>query len=60
MATEEKVFEEVCKMHAGIADFRHKLLALLPVASGAGIFLLLGEKGQWTVLISYPWASLVR
>jgi hypothetical protein len=46
MATEEKVFEEVCKMHAGIADFRHKLLALLPVASGAGIFLLLGEKGQ--------------
>lgn len=44
MSSDEKVFEEVCKMHAGIADFRHKLLALLPVASGAGIFLLIGDK----------------
>jgi hypothetical protein len=34
-------YEMVCKTHDGIADFRAKLLALLPIASGAGIFLLL-------------------
>ena len=34
-------YEMVCKSHDGIADFRAKLLALLPIASGAGIFLLL-------------------
>ena len=33
-------YEEVCRLHDGIADFRAKLLALLPLASGAGIFLL--------------------
>jgi hypothetical protein len=32
----------VCKAHQGIADFRARLLALLPLASGAGIFLTLG------------------
>jgi hypothetical protein len=35
------LYGEVCRSHAGIADFRAKLLALLPLASGAGIFLLL-------------------
>lgn len=31
-------YQEVCKSHAGIADFRAKLLALLPIVSGAGAF----------------------
>jgi hypothetical protein len=33
-------YQEVCKSHAGITDFRAKLLALLPIASGAGIGLV--------------------
>jgi hypothetical protein len=37
------VYPEICKTHGAIADFRAKLLALLPIASGAGIFLLLGK-----------------
>lgn len=37
------VYEEICRAHDGIADFRAKLLALLPIASGAGIFLLLNK-----------------
>ena len=38
------LYEQVCSQHDGIADFRAKLLALLPIASGAGIFLIF-EKG---------------
>ena len=34
-------YDEICRAHDGIAEFRAKLLALLPIASGAGIFLLL-------------------
>ena len=34
-------YEEVCRAHDGIHDFRSKLLALLPLASGGGILLLL-------------------
>lgn len=30
-------YQEVCKSHSGITDFRAKLLALLPIASGAGV-----------------------
>lgn len=37
-------YQEVCRVHDGIADFRAKLLALLPIASGAGIFLLVGNQ----------------
>ena len=37
------IYEEICRAHDGIADFRAKLLALLPIASGAGIFLLLDK-----------------
>jgi hypothetical protein len=33
-------YQEVCRSHAGITDFRAKLLALLPIASGTGIGLL--------------------
>jgi predicted ester cyclase len=44
-------YQETCNSHAGLTDFRAKLLALLPIASGAGIFLLLrgrttGELGD--------------
>jgi hypothetical protein len=35
------VYQELCTSYHGIADFRAKLLGLLPLASGAGIFLLL-------------------
>src|SRR6266516_4840644 len=35
------VYEEVSKATASLMEFRGKLLALLPLASGAGIFLLL-------------------
>src|SRR5687767_14346879 len=34
-------YQEVCKSLNVIDDFRAKLLALLPLSSGAGIFLLL-------------------
>ena len=37
-------YEQVFRSHDGIVDFRAKLLALLPLASGAGIFLLLGRS----------------
>ena len=39
------VYERICQSHDGIADFRARLLALLPLASGAGIFLLVGGQG---------------
>lgn len=39
-------YEEVCRRHDGIAEFRAKLLTLLPIASGAGIFLLIGKAGD--------------
>jgi hypothetical protein len=36
-------YQEVCRSHAGITDFRAKLLALLPLASGAGVGLLVAQ-----------------
>jgi hypothetical protein len=38
------IYDEVCRRHDGIADFRAKLLTLLPIASGAGIFLLVAKE----------------
>lgn len=38
------IYEQACLAHNAIADFRAKLLALLPIASGTGIFLLLSDK----------------
>jgi hypothetical protein len=37
------IYDEVCRRHDGIADFRAKLLTLLPIASGAGLFLLVAK-----------------
>jgi hypothetical protein len=38
------VYQEVCSSFHAIADFRAKLLGFLPLASGAGIFLLLNRS----------------
>jgi hypothetical protein len=37
-------YDEVCRSYETIDDFRAKLLGLLPVVSGAGLFLLLGNE----------------
>ena len=39
-------YREVCQNHRAITDFRAKLLTLLPLASGAGIFLLLRKQAE--------------
>jgi hypothetical protein len=39
----QATYTEVCANHRGIADFRAKLLALLPTVSGAAIFVLLAR-----------------
>ncbi len=38
------LYEEICRTHNGIAEFRAKLLALFPLASGASVFVLIGNK----------------
>lgn len=38
------VYQELCGSYHRIDDFRSKLLALLPLASAAGLFLLLNDK----------------
>ena len=37
-------YEQVCRSHDSITEFRAKLLALLPIASGTGILLLLNDN----------------
>lgn len=39
-------YQEICKSHQAIADFRGKLLGFLPLASGAGLFVLLAKKAE--------------
>jgi hypothetical protein len=36
-------YQELCKSYQSIVDFRAKLLGFLPLASGAGLFALLGN-----------------
>ena len=36
-------YQEVCKSYQSIADFRAKLLGFLPLASGAGVYAVLGD-----------------
>jgi catechol 2,3-dioxygenase-like lactoylglutathione lyase family enzyme len=43
------VYTEVCTNHRAIADFRAKLLALLPTVSGAAIFVLLARDDTDTI-----------
>jgi len=37
-------YSEICKSFHGISEFRGKLLALLPIVSGAGISLLISKN----------------
>jgi hypothetical protein len=37
-------YQEICKSHEAIADFRGRLLGLLPLASGTGIVLLVERQ----------------
>lgn len=39
-------YDEICKSHQAITDFRGKLLGLLPLAAGTGIFLLLDKSSN--------------
>lgn len=49
----ETEYKEICASHRAITDFRAKLLGLLPVATGAGLFLL---KEDSTALVLHLWA----
>jgi hypothetical protein len=40
------IYGELCASYRSIDDFRTKLLGFLPLATGAGIFLLLGDAGK--------------
>jgi hypothetical protein len=39
-------YQEVCQSHRAITEFRGKLLTLLPLASGAGIYFLITRKSE--------------
>jgi hypothetical protein len=39
-------YHEVCENHRAITDFRGKLLTLLPLVSGAGIYVLIPKQGN--------------
>jgi hypothetical protein len=46
MENARTVYREVCQNHRAITDFRGKLLALLPVVSGVGLYLLIFKKAS--------------
>lgn len=48
-----KVYEELCNSYRAIDDFRVKLLALLPLATAGGIFLLVGNETRAKEIVSY-------
>src|SRR4030095_1887294 len=53
----QALYNQVCSQHDGISEFRAKLLALLPIASGAGIFLLFQKDG---IPENYPHVAFIR
>jgi hypothetical protein len=57
-------YQEVCKSHSAITDFRAKLLALLPIASGTGVGLLVtqvkGELSRVSAIMLIGLGILVR
>jgi hypothetical protein len=55
--TARALYEEVCRSHDGIADFRAKLLALLPTVSGAGLFLLIEGKAADSASVQH-WLAI--
>lgn len=42
----KEMYDRVCESYHAIDDFRMKLLGLLPVATGTGVFLLLSGKAE--------------
>lgn len=40
----QMAYQQVCSTHNAIADFRAKLLSLLPLASGTGVYILLNNS----------------
>jgi hypothetical protein len=40
------LYERVCESYHAVDDFRMKLLSLLPIATGSGVFLLLSTKAD--------------
>src|SRR5262245_14517245 len=46
----QNVYQEICTSYRAIDDFRAKLLALLPFATGGGIFFLLNKDIATTEL----------
>ncbi len=47
------IYRELCASYRAIDDFRAKLLGLLPLATGTGIFLLLGDKTKLNAVAPY-------
>lgn len=45
LADDRIKYQEVCESHRAITEFRGKLLTLLPIASGAGVYLLIPKDG---------------
>jgi hypothetical protein len=41
-----ELYQRICESYHAVDDFRMKLLGLLPVATGAGVFLLLSGKAE--------------
>lgn len=48
-----KVYDQLCQSYRAIDDFRAKLLALLPLATGGGIFLLVGDRTRVEAINPY-------
>jgi hypothetical protein len=44
--TDEVLYQRVCDSYQAVDDFRTKLLGLLPVATGTGVFILLSGKAD--------------
>lgn len=44
-------YQEICRSYHGISEFRAKLLGLLPLASGAGIFALWNRPSVAPILL---------
>jgi len=53
------VYQEVCKAYHSIDDFRSKLLGLLPLVSGTGIFFLLKDAFTNPTKVTLSPSSLV-
>lgn len=48
-----KVYEQLCNSYRAIDDFRAKLLGFLPLATGAGIFILVNDEAKIKAVAQY-------